>query len=640
MINSKKKFFDMFIREDGFKKAAEYSDILEVSSKTVYNYLNELELLLKQYDLQIEKKSGKGITLKGTKEEKSRLLSALAKEMALSVQERRNQIYEDLLMRDMTLSINTLADAYYVSRSSIVNDFETIEELLSEKNLCLSKTKAGTCVSGDESRIRRAKIDFVYKKIEDTLLLTDDIIKNQVEFLLKKYCDEESVEIAREMISYIGNELYFDFNIIYYLQLLIRFTIFVQRIKDGHPCVREEKKPAPVALHELKTYPIVQQMLTYVSYDLHREINQIDVNYINRAVNAVYKDENDLIGIKNEDVVEEITAQMIDSIKDIFTNDISTDTLLLNGLNKHVKNLFYRLKDGINVTNPYLEQIKKQYAAMFSVVSLACSIIENALEVTLSEDEISYILIHFQAAVERAAMCKKIVIVVESRDIYSTLLESDIRKSFVLFDVVEIIERKNTKIEYINEFDFAVTTMKIEGISIPHIQISSVVSQIDIQHIQKAYSDYRISTSERYTFIKQCLSENTVLLQKDFQSNIECLRYVSSLMYEEGCVDEKFFESVLKREMITPTNVTEDIALPHGMDKHVLKNRIAIITTPKPLAWGDGSVSIIFLLAVNFSKASVAKKMLGELYSFISEKTGMERLKNCKTYEEVLELLK
>ena len=578
MENIKDKFISMFVPEEEFRKVSEYAEALGVSSKTIYNYLNELEPAIELYDLRLEKRSGKGIVLRGTMEEKLRFCQSLNEETDLSVLERRDRIYEELVMYDRTLSINTLADAYFVSRSSVVNDFESVEKRLKAQNLFLLRTKVGTYAGGDERFLRTAKIDYIYKKIEDALILTDDIIKRQVSSLLKNYCESESVQIAEEMISYLKNELYININIIYYLRMLIGFTIFVQRIKEGH-LSKEEYQPMAVGLYELKTYPVVRQMLEFVSYDLNQEIRPNDVEYVNRLVNAIYKDDRELIEIDSQQNVEQIVAKMIEAIKDIFTSDISSDTLLINGLSKHVANLLYRLKGGIKISNPYLQQIKKQYASMYSIVSLACSIIENALGIPMSEDEISYILIHFQAAVERANMSKKIVIVVESRDAYATLLESGIHRSFVLFDVI-------------------VSTMPLEGVTIPHIQISSVDSRVDMERIQRAYNDYRMSDSKKFSFIRKSLQENTVLLQKDYQSDVECLQRVCSLMHEDGCVDERFFESVLKREMITPTNVTEEVALPHGLDKHVKKNRIGIITTRKPIVWGKGNVSVIFLLVI------------------------------------------
>ena len=363
MENTKDKFISMFVPEEEFRKVSEYAEALGVSSKTIYNYLNELEPAIELYNLRLEKRSGKGIVLRGTMEEKLRFCQSLNEETDLSVLERRDRIYEELVMYDRTLSINTLADAYFVSRSSVVNDFESVEKRLKAQNLFLLRTKVGTYAGGDERFLRTAKINYIYKKIEDALLLTDDIIKRQVSSLLKNYCESESVQIAEEMISYLKNELYININIIYYLRMLIGFTIFVQRIKEGHSS-KEEYQPMAVGLYELKTYPVVRQMLEFVSYDLNQEIRPNDVEYVNRLVNAIYKDDGELIEIDSQQNVEQIVAKMIEAIKDIFTSDISSDTLLINGLSKHVANLLYRLKGGIKISNPYLQQIKKQYASM------------------------------------------------------------------------------------------------------------------------------------------------------------------------------------------------------------------------------------------------------------------------------------
>ena len=42
MENTKDKFISMFVPEEEFRKVSEYAEALGVSSKTIYNYLNEL----------------------------------------------------------------------------------------------------------------------------------------------------------------------------------------------------------------------------------------------------------------------------------------------------------------------------------------------------------------------------------------------------------------------------------------------------------------------------------------------------------------------------------------------------------------------------------------------------------------------
>lgn len=100
--------------------------------------------------------------------------------------------------------------------------------------------------------------------------------------------------------------------------------------------------------------------------------------------------------------------ELITSIGDIFSVDFMSDELLKTGLSNHFVPMIARLKNNIKITNPFLLQIKQQFTAMFSVISLASSVLEKKLGYTLSDDEIGFILIHFQAALERHNLSKRL----------------------------------------------------------------------------------------------------------------------------------------------------------------------------------------------------------------------------------------
>ncbi|MDO2232203.1 helix-turn-helix domain-containing protein, partial [Escherichia coli] len=61
-----------------------------------------------------------------------------------------------LLNSNNITSINQLADKYYVSKTSIVNDFKYIEAWIKEYNLKLNKTLEGTKIIGKEVDIRKS----------------------------------------------------------------------------------------------------------------------------------------------------------------------------------------------------------------------------------------------------------------------------------------------------------------------------------------------------------------------------------------------------------------------------------------------------------------------------------------------------
>ena len=92
-------------------------------------------------------------------------------------------------------------------------------------------------------------------------------------------------------------------------------------------------------------------------------------------------------------------------------------------------------------------------------------------------------------------MSRKIIIIVDNIDAYTSILESQIRKNFILFDVIELAELKKVELEYINEFDFAVTTLEVKGIRIPHVQVSAMLTERDLEAINKEYYACLLYTS-------------------------------------------------------------------------------------------------------------------------------------------------
>lgn len=150
-MNIKKEFYKLLLENDDFVEIKDIAEMFQVSSRTIYNYLNYLEQILdNNNNLKIERKSGKGILLNGSYEEKKQLANEILKDQNLTTEGRRQEIYEYLLMKGEIVSINYLSERFYVSRSSIVNDLNYVEKELKKHQLNLSKTIKGTCVCGDE----------------------------------------------------------------------------------------------------------------------------------------------------------------------------------------------------------------------------------------------------------------------------------------------------------------------------------------------------------------------------------------------------------------------------------------------------------------------------------------------------------
>lgn len=69
--------------------------------------------------------------------------------------------------------------------------------------------------------------------------------------------------------------------------------------------------------------------------------------------------------------------------------------------------MIYRLNNNIRLQNPLIKEIKKQYSVMFNITWFVLVDLESKLNIHIPEDEIGFIMVHFQSALERHEDIKK-----------------------------------------------------------------------------------------------------------------------------------------------------------------------------------------------------------------------------------------
>jgi activator of the mannose operon (transcriptional antiterminator) len=152
-----KQILKYLLQIDDFEPVKKVAAVLQCSIKTIRNDL----ALIEESGVSLEKISGRGVRILSSGrndigdmiEEKNVLCD-------LSVENRRMKILFELFegTKDK-LSIQYLANKYFVSKTSIVNDFKAIEEKLVKYNLHLRKSIQGTYLIGSETDIRKAMVD-------------------------------------------------------------------------------------------------------------------------------------------------------------------------------------------------------------------------------------------------------------------------------------------------------------------------------------------------------------------------------------------------------------------------------------------------------------------------------------------------
>ena len=200
----KKRQLDLLckmIDENQYISVKEYAKLMNVSEKSIRRDLDELTELLDQFNGKIIKKSGIGILLDVPLENKSKFISYINQLykldgyqcMVAGLNARKQDLKLNLLLNAPNVfSITILAEEYYISKSSIHMDLNSLESELHQYQLSIIKNTGGSYIQGNEIQIRRALLNELYLFLqdyhfEDILLEKIDVSKNVYSKLLKVF---------------------------------------------------------------------------------------------------------------------------------------------------------------------------------------------------------------------------------------------------------------------------------------------------------------------------------------------------------------------------------------------------------------------------------------------------------------------
>ena len=92
---------------------------------------------------------------------------------------------------------------------------------------------------------------------------------------------------------------------------------------------------------------------------------------------------------------------MIDAYDPNIAYLLKQDDGFIRGLLAHMEPTLIRLKNGMNITNPLLDQIKQDYAVIYQNCQRIAVILQNYVGCEIPDAEIGFLAIHFGAAIVR-----------------------------------------------------------------------------------------------------------------------------------------------------------------------------------------------------------------------------------------------
>lgn len=631
----------------------EIASKVQVSNKTVRNDLKKLQDFVEKEGLRLNKKTGVGTSIEGPEENKIQLFQAINKDLhyiePYSREGRHNYILKRLFMHSGSLTTKELADELYVCTATIHKDLKIIEEWIEPFNLKLVKKRNyGIEIVGNEDDYRKA-ISYLIsevKEVEELQALLYPEYKGRIDYntlaQLKSLFNIDYKNLE-DLLNQVENKLEFRFSQEAYISLIIHIAISMKRIQDNKDIILS--KEILETIIDSEEYKCAKEMSIQMEKNFGISIPKSEIGYITLHILGSKIHQKDLgnLNFPLEHVGElelavEVAEQITAIASDALSMDLKKDKALLNGLVLHLRPTINRLKYGMTLRNPILDEIKANYPDIFGVAWMCSRVFEKYLDVKIPESEIGYIAIHLGAAVERNRKQIKTLVVCHSGIGTSQLLSIRLERCFKEIEIIGIVSSTALTKKMLNSAELIISTTPLQ-IDRPVLVISPLFTKTDIRKVDK----YIYEANQKCIDIgieERSVEKEIFYRSKKFKNPNQLIIEMCENLEKKQYVKKGFIPSVLSREKIMATEVGNGIAIPHGDPQEVKKSCIALTVLDQPLKWKNEMVKYVFLICIAQKDVVKTKAIFRNLYRNMDKPEFLNGLtKNRKDAKRMLDKL-
>lgn len=637
-MNARQIFLlEFLLKQHEYLSANQLAEKYGVSTKTVYQDIDKLNDFFDEGELKsrIVKVPRKGIKLSADEERKKVHSLLLVNKHESGVQDfspeyRESELIKRLFINQEDLDIYDFAEEMYVTESTVHRDIDKLEKNLGQFNLKIRIKHDQLFVDGDEWNIRKALQSYV---IQAQSLGREENIE--------RFFSEKDIEICKEAISRLSQKYHHQFSEEYSCLLLVECLVFKKRTEHNN-CLTERTSNLINDLNHLEVYFFSGELLETVINKSFSEISPYEIEAMAYSLLAYG------FSIQSADYIQNIEHQvneLIIKVSNLLSLDLSKDNHLKLMLSNHISKMIFRLRNQIYITNPALEEIKKQYSSLFNVIWIAIRGLSKYYEINISNEELAFIVIHFQLAIEKIVKPLNIVVICQNGIATSELIMSKLHKIFDSDAKITNINARELDFYDLSNIDLIISTIALPEVKVPVIEVSPILTKDEIESIRSFYSEHM---TDNYTLMRTSLDgrkfnleslktliKKPSLIRETVKSKKECIEKMIRECDATNRRIKEFKESILERETLGSTSVYTGVALPHCDPRFVEQSELIVMTLDKPINWGKNNVKLIILIAVAENDIPIFKDSLIALYSVIENQELMNELVQLENGDEI-----
>jgi len=224
-----------------------------------------------------------------------------------------------------------------------------------------------------------------------------------------------------------------------------------------------------------------------------------------------------------DEFLHSIAMEMIRLSSEVFPIKFTFSPSLYNDLILHLRPMMNRIDYKISIKNPLLTEIKDEFPELMILLKLI--VLKMRLKYQLahiSEDEISYLAVYFQAAIEEVISKKRVMIVCSTGVGTSHLLEKRVKNHFPEWHIVDVVSAKYLEnMVDLSDVDLIISTVKLHvSLSKPVAYVSALFNKADEKRVRASFVNEEKKANVLGNFLRENESEKTGIYREILQAKV------------------------------------------------------------------------------------------------------------------------
>lgn len=547
MSNRIKEIIEVILNSKGYVTIGEIAKQINVSDRTVYREIPEVTEVMREYGVQLNTVSKKGLVAVGSVEDIRTLRNSLGMEKQIYIvdpRERIDFILLYLLQQDDYIKTEALAIDHHTSVPTVRNDLKKVKEQLGVYDLHLIQKKGeGILLTGSEIEKNALMINILLNHADEATLYQWLRREGDVSSPFTKRMEEYGyLDVMSACYLTIKNiirdqcELPVMLKDREYLEYILLIAMMIGCHQKGRPYEK---------VFETEDFAGEEQRVTHqvkrgLEEEFHIVLSEKEEQYIKWVLHmGMIQDTSRVYTVKNR-ILDSKIHTFIEYVEDRMGLQLIRGKELKESLYVHIERALTRIRSGMCISNPLIEDVKKDYEELFGIIREGADRIFD--DDFFPDDEIGYLVLYFAVSLDKVMKRSFRILVVCSGGMGS----SKMLAHRVEQEIPEICVSKEVSLvgfgqENLDEYDLILSTIPLYIDKRNYLKVSPLLSSNELEQIHEAIKRHKYKTMRKITVREQ---ERRQLESRDNIQSLETLR----VLVDTGLRVIKQFKVVETRE--------------------------------------------------------------------------------------------